>query len=96
VKRADLVRHLEGHGCRLLREGARHSLFVNPATDRKSTVPRHREINDYLCRKICRDLEIPEIGGSLHEPAANYDIALTASGISTAPATPCSPIPRLA
>lgn len=93
MKRADLVRHLEENGCLLLREGARHSLFVNPAADRKSTVPRHREINDDLCRKICRDLEIPEIGGRLHEPEANYDNALTASGISTAPATPCNPIP---
>jgi len=24
-----------------------------------STVPRHREIDEFLARKICRDLEIP-------------------------------------
>jgi mRNA interferase HicA len=59
VKRVDLVRHLEAHGCQLLREGGSHSLFVNRAPGKTSTVPRHREINDFLARKICRDLEVP-------------------------------------
>jgi len=59
VKRRDLVRHLESHGCRLLREGGRHSLFVNPATGATSAVPRHIEIYEFLARKICRDLKIP-------------------------------------
>jgi hypothetical protein len=31
MKRVDLVRHLEAHGCALLREGGRHSVFVNRA-----------------------------------------------------------------
>jgi predicted RNA binding protein YcfA (HicA-like mRNA interferase family) len=60
MKRADLIRHLEASGCRLLREGANHSIFFNAATRRTSTVPRHREINEFLARKICRDLEISE------------------------------------
>ncbi len=59
MKRADLVRHLEQHGCLLLREGGSHSVYVNRAARKTSTVPRHREINDYLARKICRDLEVP-------------------------------------
>jgi mRNA interferase HicA len=42
-----------------MREGRRHSLYVNPANNRTSAVPRHREINEYLVRKICRDLGIP-------------------------------------
>jgi len=60
VKRAELVRHLEAHGCLLLREGARHSIFVNRAAGKATSVPRHKEINDFLARKICRDLEIGE------------------------------------
>jgi predicted RNA binding protein YcfA (HicA-like mRNA interferase family) len=60
VKRVDLVRHVEAHGCVLLREGGSHSVFVNRAARRTSVIPRHREVNDYLARKICRDLEIPE------------------------------------
>jgi predicted RNA binding protein YcfA (HicA-like mRNA interferase family) len=58
VKRVDLIRHLEVHGCRLLREGGNHSVYVNPPLGKVSTVPRHREVKEYLARKICRDLEI--------------------------------------
>lgn len=59
MKRVDLVRHLEAHGCYFLREGGNHSVFINPAVPASSTVPRHREINEFLARKICRDLQIP-------------------------------------
>ena len=59
MKRRDLISHLEAHGCELLREGANHSVYVNRNARKTSTVPRHREIDDYLSRKICRDLEIP-------------------------------------
>jgi predicted RNA binding protein YcfA (HicA-like mRNA interferase family) len=58
VKRRALVRHLEEHGCELLREGANHSIFVNRAAGKTSAVPRHSEINDDLARKICRDLAV--------------------------------------
>jgi mRNA interferase HicA len=59
LKRRDLVQHLEAHGCQLLREGGNHTVYVNRAKGKASTVPRHRDINEFLARKICRDLEIP-------------------------------------
>ena len=60
MKRQALIRHLESHGCYLLREGGKHSICMNPENSQTSIVPRHREINDFLARKICRDLGIPE------------------------------------
>jgi predicted RNA binding protein YcfA (HicA-like mRNA interferase family) len=60
MKRRRLLRHLQEQGCELLREGGRHSIFWNPPTRRTSSVPRHAEVNDFLARKICRDLGIPE------------------------------------
>ena len=60
MKRAELVRHLERHGCVLKREGGEHSLFWNPVTGKRSAVPRHREVNDLTARRICHDLEVPE------------------------------------
>jgi mRNA interferase HicA len=60
VKRIDLTRHMETSGCRLLREGASHSLYINPQTQKVSTVPRHRETNDFPARKSCRNLDIDE------------------------------------
>jgi mRNA interferase HicA len=56
----DLIRHLESQGCRLMREGGSHSVYVNPSSRKVSTVPRHREINEFLVRKICRSLEIDQ------------------------------------
>ena len=60
MSRQKLIQHLEAHGCYLLREGGRHSIYANPANGNVSAVPRHREINDFLARKICRDLGIDE------------------------------------
>jgi predicted RNA binding protein YcfA (HicA-like mRNA interferase family) len=60
VKRVDLIRHLEQHGCLLLREGGSHSVYINRTARKTSTVPRHREINEFLVRKICRDLEVSD------------------------------------
>ena len=59
MRRVDLLRHLEQHGCELLREGGSHTLYVNPSSGKVTTVPRHREINELLARKICRDLDVP-------------------------------------
>jgi predicted RNA binding protein YcfA (HicA-like mRNA interferase family) len=60
MKRRELVRHLTACGCRLLREGGRHSIWINPRSGATSSVPRHTEIVDILARKICRDLSVPE------------------------------------
>ncbi|MBI2189779.1 MAG: type II toxin-antitoxin system HicA family toxin [Acidobacteria bacterium] len=60
MKRRDLIRQLESHGCVLLREGSRHSWWHNPAQNRRSAIPRHQEIHDHLARMICRDLGVPE------------------------------------
>jgi mRNA interferase HicA len=59
VKRRDLLRHLEQHGCAFLREGASHTVYINRAAKKASTIPRHIEINDDLARKICKDLQVP-------------------------------------
>ena len=59
VKRRDPVRHLERHGCELFREGGSHTVFVNRAVSKVTTVPRHRDINEHLARRICKDLDVP-------------------------------------
>lgn len=52
MKRRALLKHLKRHGCELLREGIRHSVYWNPANRMTSSVPRHPEIVDKLARKI--------------------------------------------
>jgi len=60
MKRRDLIAHLTQQGCHLIREGAKHSWWGNSANQRRTAVPRHTEISDFLARKICRDLQVPE------------------------------------
>ncbi len=61
MKRVALIRHLQAQGCELLREGGNHSVYVNRAVAKVTTIPRHREINDFLAKKICRDLDVVEL-----------------------------------
>lgn len=60
MKRRDLIRHLETQGCEFLREGGNHTVYANRALKKTSTVPRHKEVNDFLVYKICKDLGIPK------------------------------------
>jgi predicted RNA binding protein YcfA (HicA-like mRNA interferase family) len=59
VKRRALLRHLEANGCEVLREGGNHTVVVHRGNRKISTVPRHAEVNDFLARKICKDLGVP-------------------------------------
>jgi mRNA interferase HicA len=62
VKRIALIKHLRRNGCALLKEGAKHSRWINLADrTRQTTVPRHSEIDDLLARKICIQLAVPPI-----------------------------------
>jgi len=60
VKCTDLIRHLEANSCRLLREGAKHSVCYNSAAQRTNTMPRHREIKNPTAIRICRQLGVPD------------------------------------
>ena len=59
MKLADLERHLRAHGCRFHREDGAHTIWLNPASGKITSVPRHREIKEGTARAICRQLEIP-------------------------------------
>ena len=37
MNRGDLIRHLESHGCYLLREGGKHSIYINPANNQTTS-----------------------------------------------------------
>jgi mRNA interferase HicA len=60
MKRVDLVRQIERFGCVLVRHGAKHDWYRNPNTGVSQPVPRHREINENLARKIVRTLTSPQ------------------------------------
>jgi mRNA interferase HicA len=60
MKRRDLLKHLSEHGCRFVREGSEHSVWENPNTKQRSSVPRHSEVNDFTANRICKSLGVPK------------------------------------
>ena len=58
MKRRALIAHLEAQGCHFAREGAKHTWYLGPDERSHATVPRHREVVDFLARKICRELGV--------------------------------------
>jgi len=56
MKRRDLERRLRIVGCYLKREGAVHSLWINPKNGATEAVPRHTEIKEPLAKKILKNL----------------------------------------
>jgi predicted RNA binding protein YcfA (HicA-like mRNA interferase family) len=56
VKRRDLIAQIEAAGAELVRRGSKHDIYHNPRNGATQPVPRHREINEMLARKILRDL----------------------------------------
>jgi mRNA interferase HicA len=60
MKLRDFIRHQEKNGCEFLREGGNHTIYVNRAAQKVSAIARHKEVNEYLARKICRGLQVPE------------------------------------
>ena len=61
MKRNALIKYLKTNGCGFVREGGKHSWWINPEMNKRSAVPRHNEIKDNLVRKICKDLGIKPI-----------------------------------
>src|SRR6266550_2139166 len=60
MKRRELLRHLEANGCFCARDTGPRSIWKNPSTNEIQPVPRHREIDSHLCRRICRRLSLPD------------------------------------
>ncbi len=57
MKRRALEKKLRIAGCYLKREGAPHSLWVNPKNGAVEAVPRHNEIKEPLAKKVLRALD---------------------------------------
>lgn len=58
MKLTDLIRHLNKQNCVFVREGGNHTIYKNPVNGKMTSVPRHREIKEFLAKKICDDLGV--------------------------------------
>jgi mRNA interferase HicA len=71
MKRKQLVRYLRSQGCQLLREGGRYSWWHNPALNKRSSVPRYREINIAWRRRYAKISVFSRCNGSLRPPGSS-------------------------
>ena len=60
MKRIDPIKRLNQMGCVMLRQSGPHDWYQNPATGMCQPVPRHREINEHVARKIIHMLSPSE------------------------------------
>ena len=56
MKPKELEKKLRKASCYLKREGASHSLWINPQTRVVEAIPRHTEIKEFLAKKILKSL----------------------------------------
>jgi predicted RNA binding protein YcfA (HicA-like mRNA interferase family) len=56
MKRQELIRRLEENGCELVRHGGNHDWYRNRNTGECQPVPRHREVNEKLAKRILKKL----------------------------------------
>ena len=61
VKRNHFIKHLESNKCFFHRNGAKHDVYQNEITKKKTTIPRHPALDKNLCNLICKQLEIPKM-----------------------------------
>ncbi|MDP3542505.1 MAG: type II toxin-antitoxin system HicA family toxin [Elusimicrobiota bacterium] len=62
MKRREFIRELTKADCVLHRQGKRHEIWRNPANNHRTSVPRHAELRDTLCKEIRVQLglEVPD------------------------------------
>lgn len=61
VKRNLFLEHLKSNHCFLHRNGAKHDIYQNNITKKKTAIPRHPQLDKNLCDLICKQLEIPKL-----------------------------------
>lgn len=54
MKRRDLIKLLESKGVKFKRNGSNHDVYE--FNGKTTTIPRHREVNDYLVKMIMKQL----------------------------------------
>lgn len=59
MKKSDFDKHLKANKCILHRQGSNHEIWINPRTGKQTSVPRHKELVNVICKVICKQLEIP-------------------------------------
>jgi len=58
MKRKNLIKKIEKANCILIRHGGNHDWYQNKTTKISQAIPRHREINEHLAKRIIKMLSV--------------------------------------
>jgi hypothetical protein len=66
MKRLDLIRHLERHGCEFMREGGNHTIYVNRTAKKFPLFPVTAKFSSSLRGKSAKTWKsrVPETGSN--------------------------------
>ncbi len=56
MKRKDLLKIIESKDCVFVRHGGNHDWYRNPQVNKSQAIPRHKEIEDGLAKRIIKRL----------------------------------------
>jgi len=56
LKRKKLLKIINSQGCVFVRHGANHDWYQNPQTGKSQPIPRHKEIEENLAKRIIKRL----------------------------------------
>lgn len=56
MKREELIKIINSIGCIFVRHGSNHDWYKNPKTGKSQPIPRHKEIEDGLAKRIIKRL----------------------------------------
>ena len=56
MKRKELIKTITSMGCVFVRHGGNHDWYKNPQSGKSQAIPRHKEIEDGLAKRIIKRL----------------------------------------
>jgi predicted RNA binding protein YcfA (HicA-like mRNA interferase family) len=56
MKQIEVIKIITKNGAVFIRHGGDHDWYRNPKTGVSEAIPRHREIKEYLAKKIIKNL----------------------------------------
>jgi len=63
MKREKVLSHLSDNNCDFLREGGKHTMYINKINGKQAPIPRHSDIKRRTVESICSQLGIDKPSG---------------------------------
>jgi hypothetical protein len=59
MKRTQFIQYLNSQRCGFVKHGGKHDKYMNHLNGKRTVLPRHAELDNDLCKLVCKQLDIP-------------------------------------